>query len=150
MDSAAQSAEPASRVLRRLLAEQAVSSRALAEATKEIRPPKGVSASYIRNVARGDDLPSAEALAILAEALHVQPEVFAEYRLAKVRELFDERAVGLEEALANLAAVPGLSRLLDPRMELVRETEAAARRLEQQRDSSAEDTPGPARRAQGR
>lgn len=95
-------AEPAARVLRRLLAEHGYSSRSLATATKE-HDGKGVSASYIRNVARGDDTASAEALRVLAETMGEPPSVFAEYRLALARRLFDEREVGLDEALANLS-----------------------------------------------
>lgn len=46
--------------------------------------------------------PSADTLERLAEALGVEADAFAEYRLAKARELLDERQVGLEEATAHL------------------------------------------------
>jgi hypothetical protein len=41
----------------------------------------------------------------LARALDVPPETFAEYRLAKVRQLLDEQAVGLDQAAAHLEAL---------------------------------------------
>lgn len=48
--------------------------------------------------------PSIETLERLAEALEVSPAEFAEYRLARARELLDERARGLDEALRCLEA----------------------------------------------
>lgn len=38
----------------------------------------------------------------LARALEVLPSVFAEYRLARARGLFDENEIGLEQAIENL------------------------------------------------
>jgi transcriptional regulator with XRE-family HTH domain len=49
--------------------------------------------------------PSAATLANLARALEVPPEEFPEYRLALARDRLDDRIVGLEQAMATLAAV---------------------------------------------
>lgn len=75
--------------------------------------------------------PSTETLEKLAAALDVDPATFPEYRLAKARELLDERAVGLDEALATLE----LSELLygDPQ---------AARDEAQRIAEDAAETPG--------
>lgn len=57
--------------------------------------------------------PSAEVLEAIAAALGCEPDDFIEYRLAKARELLDERAVGLEQALANLEQAPALAGATD-------------------------------------
>ena len=49
--------------------------------------------------------PSPEMLERAAEALGVDPSVFAEYRLAKAREELDERVAGLDKAVDNLDRV---------------------------------------------
>lgn len=49
--------------------------------------------------------PSADMLEKLSEALGVHPSEFPEYRLAKARQMLDERAVGLEQALATLEQI---------------------------------------------
>lgn len=46
--------------------------------------------------------PSAETLEDAARALGVEPEEFPEYRLAKARDLLDERVVGLHQAMTTL------------------------------------------------
>ncbi len=49
--------------------------------------------------------PRPERIKYVAEALGVPPEEFPEYRLAKARELLDERHHGLDQALTNLAEI---------------------------------------------
>lgn len=46
--------------------------------------------------------PSARVLEIVARALEIPATDFPEYELAKFREMFDERIVGLEAAMTNL------------------------------------------------
>lgn len=48
--------------------------------------------------------PSADTLERLSPPLKVKPAEFPEYRLAKARELLDERAQGMADALINLYA----------------------------------------------
>lgn len=78
-----------------------------------VRASKRASLSTLRSLAiepstdadgaRGRErYPSAETLEDAATALGVSPYVFPEYQLAKAREQFDERTVGLEEALSRL------------------------------------------------
>lgn len=102
MAAASQPAEPAPRALRRLMAERGLSQRKLSVATREINDT-GLSGSTIGNFARGDDRPSPRALELLARAAGEKPGYFAEVRLARARRLLDEREVGLDEALRNLA-----------------------------------------------
>ncbi len=66
---------------------------------------KGTSPATLNKALRGDrpvPLPLVEALAAVLE---VEPATFPEYRLARARRLLDEREVGLDEALQNLARV---------------------------------------------
>lgn len=55
--------------------------------------------------------PSAEALEVLAGALGVDPSEFPEYRLAKARQLLDEREHGLVDALATLTQITDALRI---------------------------------------
>jgi hypothetical protein len=50
---------------------------------------------------QGLDLPSTAAIKLIALALDVEPQHFAEYRLAEARALLDERGRGLDAALAH-------------------------------------------------
>jgi transcriptional regulator with XRE-family HTH domain len=109
-------AEPYHERLRRLRREAGLSQPAL------FRVVEGVSLDTIRALERDPAVrpatgrgraryPSAATLAALATALGVAPEEFPEYRLAKARERLDERAVGLDAALATLDRVQdGLKR----------------------------------------
>lgn len=89
------------------MAERDVSFRALARRTQEIDPRgKGLSHSYLGNLARGDDKTSnTDTMQLIAQALDVDPSSFTQYRLALARDLLDERVVGLPEAVKNLVLV---------------------------------------------
>ncbi len=67
----------------------------------------GVSLSLIqkRLAPSATKPPSLRLLTALAAGLEVEPATFPEYRLARARRLLDEREVGLDEALQNLARV---------------------------------------------
>lgn len=75
--------------------------------TQLVRNSESVSLSTLRAFAMppntGDSrrwrYPSAETIADVAQALGISPEEFPEYQLAQFRARFDERAVGLDEAL---------------------------------------------------
>lgn len=62
----------------------------------------GVSVAYVGRLERGEKSPGAETIRALARGLDVPPETFPEYRLAQVRRLFDERDLGLDQAVTNL------------------------------------------------
>lgn len=87
----------------RLRAERGMSLEDLAFEARAHAPGGAVSLSLIqKRLAPGSDArPSRELLEAIAAALDVDPNEFAEYRLARAREDLDERVVGLEEALEN-------------------------------------------------
>jgi transcriptional regulator with XRE-family HTH domain len=57
-----------------------------------------VTHSYIAGLASGKEHPSPRSLELLAGALDVAPEEFAEYRLAKLRHELDPKRAGFEAA----------------------------------------------------
>jgi hypothetical protein len=61
-------------------------------------------------LAKGHDRPSMRAMELLAKACGLQPEYFAEYRLAAAMRELDPAQVGLDQALANLNARLGAHR----------------------------------------
>lgn len=75
--------------------------RALAEATREI-DGKGVTRAHINMLANGHDKPSMRTMDLIARACGIDPDYFAEYRLADAMRQLDPTEVGLEQALANL------------------------------------------------
>jgi transcriptional regulator with XRE-family HTH domain len=88
-----------------------------------------VSTSYIQQIEWGRSPPSAEVLEAIAQHFDVDPSLFAEYRLARARELLDDRAVGLAAAVENYEllaeAAPGL-RVATDRIAAVADADAAA------------------------
>jgi transcriptional regulator with XRE-family HTH domain len=66
---------------------------------------EGTSPSTLRKALSGDRPLPLQLVEALAAVLEVEPETFPEYRLARARRLLDEREVGLDEALQNLARV---------------------------------------------
>lgn len=97
--------EPFHVVYKRLLLERGITSYALARILRE-RYGWG-SSPATSQIERGLLVPKLERMRQIAEVLEAKPEVFAEYRLALVREQLDWRAVGLEEAVR---ALEGLKR----------------------------------------
>ena len=95
-----QSTRPFPETLRSLLEMQGVSQRQLMDRTRE----QAGWGSYgtVTHLLRGFMRPSMVAMQHIAQALQVEPETFAEYRLGKARERLDPTAVGLDEALRNL------------------------------------------------
>lgn len=61
--------------------------------------------SWLRSLYRGVRPYSTALLAALAKAANADPERIPHYRLSHFRDLFDERVVGLDQALANLEAI---------------------------------------------
>jgi transcriptional regulator with XRE-family HTH domain len=118
------STEPFGETLRSLMERRGLTYRALAEATRSL-DGKGMTHAHINMLANGHDRPSQRAMELIAEACGVQPEHFAEYRLAAAMRELDPAEVGLEQALANLNA-----RLAAQRRAGARAQAARARRVQ--------------------
>ncbi len=83
--------------------------RGLADAIGEI-DSRGMTHAHINMLANGHDKPSMRAMELIAAAGGVDPDYFAEYRLAAAMRELDPSEVGLEQALANLNARLGALR----------------------------------------
>ena len=101
--------KPFGDALRTLMGERGMTYRSLAQATRTL-DGKGMTHAHINMLANGHDRPSLRAMELIAEACEVQPEHFAEYRLAAAMRELDPTEVGLEQALANLNARLGAQR----------------------------------------
>ena len=95
--------------LRQLMKARGLSYRSLAAATREL-DGKGVTHAHINMLANGHDKPSMRAMELIAAACGVDPDYFAEYRLAAAMRELDPAEVGLEQALENLNARLGARR----------------------------------------
>lgn len=93
------SSDPFHLTLKRLLVDADLTPYALSRKCRELG---WGSSSGINNCARGTFVPGLEGIEVIARALQVPPETFAEYRLLRARRELDFRAVGLERALKNL------------------------------------------------
>jgi transcriptional regulator with XRE-family HTH domain len=83
--------------------------RALAEATRAL-DEKGLTHAHLNMLANGHEKPSMRAMELIARACEVEPEYFAEYRLAVAMRELDPEVVGFERALENLNARLGARR----------------------------------------
>jgi transcriptional regulator with XRE-family HTH domain len=83
--------------------------RALAQATRE-QDARGLTHAHINMLVNGREKPSLRAMELIARACEVEPEHFAEYRLAAAMRELDPEVVGLEHALENLNARLGARR----------------------------------------
>jgi transcriptional regulator with XRE-family HTH domain len=86
-----------------------LSYRALAEATRKL-DGKGMTHAHINMLTNGHDKPSMRAMELIARACGVEPDHFAEYRLAAAMRELDPAEVGLEQALENLNSRLGATR----------------------------------------
>ena len=89
--------------------ERALTYRGLAEATRKL-DGKGITHAHINMLANGHDKPSMRAMELIAAACEIDPDYFAEYRLAAAMRELDPSEVGLERALENLNARLGARR----------------------------------------
>ena len=103
------SSQPFGEALRALMESRGLTYRGLAQAIREI-DDKGLTHAHINMLANGHDKPSLRAMELIAEACGVEPEYFAEYRLALAMRELDPSQVGLERALENLNARLGARR----------------------------------------
>ena len=83
--------------------------RALAQATRE-QDGRGLTHAHINMLVNGREKPSLRAMELIARACEMEPEHFAEYRLAAAMRELDPEVVGLEHALENLNARLGARR----------------------------------------
>jgi transcriptional regulator with XRE-family HTH domain len=103
------STKPFGESLRSLMDERSLTYRGLAEATRKL-DGKGITHAHINMLANGHDKPSMRAMELIAAACGVDPDYFAEYRLAAAMRELDPAEVGLEQALENLNARLGARR----------------------------------------
>jgi transcriptional regulator with XRE-family HTH domain len=103
------STQPFGDALRALMDARSLTYRGLAEATRKL-DGKGITHAHINMLANGHDKPSMRAMELIAAACEVEPEYFAEYRLAAAMRELDPAEVGLEQALENLNARLGARR----------------------------------------
>lgn len=95
--------------LRALMRARGLTYRALADAIGAL-DERGMTHAHINMLANGHDKPSLRAMELIAQACGVQPDYFAEYRLAMAMRELDPQEVGLEQALENLNARLGSRR----------------------------------------
>jgi transcriptional regulator with XRE-family HTH domain len=103
------SSKPFGEALRTLMDERSLTYRGLAEATRKL-DGKGITHAHINMLANGHDKPSMRAMELIAAACEINPDYFAEYRLAAAMRELDPAEVGLEQALENLSARLGARR----------------------------------------
>jgi transcriptional regulator with XRE-family HTH domain len=115
--------KPFGDALRVLMEQRGLSYRSLAEATRQI-DGRGMTHAHINMLANGHDKPSMRAMELIARACGVEPDYFAEYRLAAAMRALDPAEVGLEQALENLNARLGAQRSSGARARLQRGPQA--------------------------
>jgi transcriptional regulator with XRE-family HTH domain len=103
------STKPFGEALRTLMDARSLTYRGLAEATRRL-DGKGITHAHINMLANGHDKPSMRAMELIAAACDIDPDYFAEYRLAAAMRELDPSEVGLEQALENLNARLGARR----------------------------------------
>ena len=120
------STKPFGDALRELMDARSLTYRALAEATREI-DGRGITHAHINMLANGHDKPSIRAIELIAWVCGVEPDYFAEYRLATAMRELDPAEVGLEQALENLNARLGARRRAGATARPARPPQAQAR-----------------------
>jgi transcriptional regulator with XRE-family HTH domain len=99
MNVQAQSIDPITTTLRRLMDERGLSYRRLAELTRDADPEaRGVTYAYLAGLVSGREYPSPRALELIATSLDIDAAFFAEYRLDRLRRELNGREVGFEAA----------------------------------------------------
>lgn len=96
------SRKPFAETLSALLEEDDVSIRELARRGQKHSGTSWPSAVSISLLCRGEMEPTIEMMDVIARALQIKPETFAEYRLERARERLNWRTVGLAAALREL------------------------------------------------
>ena len=101
--------KPFGETVRALMNARGMTYRAIAEATRE-QDGRGLTHAHINMLVNGRDKPSLRAMELIAQACDMEPEHFAEYRLAAAMRELDPDVVGFEQALENLNARLGARR----------------------------------------
>ena len=105
-----QSNRPFVETARKFLELEEISGRELSrrlEAHEGSIAEEGNSVTTIARYLNGEAKLNKSAMERIAAALDILPEAFAEYRLGIARDKLDPKRVGLEKALATLAALEG-------------------------------------------
>jgi transcriptional regulator with XRE-family HTH domain len=121
--------EPFGHALKALMRTRGLTYRGLAQQIAEI-DDKGVTHAHLNMLANGHDKPSVRAMELIAMACEVDPDYFAEYRLAQAMRALDPSEVGLEQALENLNARLGARRRAGARSQARRTLQARPRPTE--------------------
>ena len=95
--------KPFGDALRELMNDGGLTYRELAQRTRQL-DGRGMTHAHINMLANGHDKPSMRSMELIAAACGVEPDYFAEYRLAAAMRELDPAEVGLEQALENLNA----------------------------------------------
>jgi transcriptional regulator with XRE-family HTH domain len=91
--------EPLNIALPALMRIRGLTYRALAARSRQFDPHgNGVSTGHLANLVSERSRPSIPVLELIAAALDIDAEHFAEYRLAALRRSLDEREVGFQAA----------------------------------------------------
>lgn len=93
--------------LKRLTREQGTSIAKAYDAARWDGPGEKPSKAALDQALQGRRPLTVRLIALMADGLGVPPGTFEEYLLAQARAALDEREVGLEAAVANLAKVRG-------------------------------------------
>ena len=101
--------QPFGDALRALMRARGLTYRGLAQVIRGL-DDRGITHAHINMLANDHDKPSMRAMELIAQACGVEPDYFAEYRLAVAMRELDPNEVGLEQALANLNARLGTRR----------------------------------------
>jgi hypothetical protein len=89
-----------------LMRDRGLTYRSLARLTRESDPDgKGLTHGYLVSLSKGTEQAGESALVLLARALEISPQEFADYRLAHLRALLDARRLGSKAAGENLARI---------------------------------------------
>lgn len=94
--------------IKQLRGERKMSQEDVAFAVRSIDPDAKVTAGGVSQIENSKYRPTVEVMEALARVFGVAPEDWLEYRLALARRSLDEREVGAERALANLARLEGV------------------------------------------
>src|SRR3954465_7048223 len=95
------SEEPFGPTIQRLMAEQDVTYRALADKT-------GLSAGYLNHLVHGNrPVPSDDVIAVLGSALGVEPEHFREVRIRRIAERLERMPDLIDRLYKRLAGAAG-------------------------------------------
>ena len=99
MTKRAHTDEPITIALKPLMRERGLTFRGLATLTQaHDADGRGVTYAYLCGMTSGREYPSRRSIELIAASLDLEPDHFAEYRLAELRRELNGREVGFEAA----------------------------------------------------